>query len=166
MSNLIPGRHTPAVAPAMSSPALREVPTIPAFETTIERIHARVAPAGLAGVTAPLNRFLVQTERGLVRVRGLPCGRLTATEARAFAAWLLFQADQVASAEDVDFQDLFAALLAAKDPGVSAEDAALMLRPATPPPAPAPPASSSPSSPSSAPEAFEEVTPDPVMLED
>lgn len=165
MSNLIPGRHTPPAAPA-TSPALREVPTIPAFEpaVSVERMRARIAPAGLAGVAAPLNRFLVQTERGLVRVRGLPCGRLTATEARAFAAWLLFQSDLVASAEDTDFQDLFAALLAAKDPAVSAEDAALMLRPPTPAPAPA--ASSSSSSPSSSPEAFELVSADSVMLED
>lgn len=79
---------------------------------TPQRVAAApVQRAGVAAVPPPGNRFLVCTEANQVRVRGLPLGRLSATEARALAAHLAAAADEVAQPGDQEFSDLYAALM-------------------------------------------------------
>jgi len=108
--SLIPGRPGAAAAlpvapvvPLASSPP----PPPPA--------PAPAVPAGAVGTPAPLNRFLVQPEGKQVRIRGLPIGRMSATEARALCAWVLLVAEEVATPTDSEFQDLYTALLKQRD---------------------------------------------------
>lgn len=133
---LIPGHpvHAPQPAPVAPAPAppAATSPTgngaasvAPARPTGPSPAAAAVPPkgpppppppkAGLSNIPAPGNRFLVCAEKGMVRVRGLPLGRLTATEARALAAHLCLAADDVALADDQDFADLFSALQSERD---------------------------------------------------
>lgn len=116
---LIPGQGKCPESP--TPPATSPVPPAPPVASptvsvsAVQRAPAPPAPplqrqAGVSTTPAPANRFLVMVEKGSVRVRGLPLGRLSATEARALAAWLCKAADEVAGDGDQEFADLFAAL--------------------------------------------------------
>lgn len=110
----------PSPLPTVPAPAPRP-PLIPGMAPAFAQQAAgagtppelALRPAGGVAVPAPFNRFLVMTEGGKVRIRGLPIGRLTSTEARALAAWILLAADEVQRADDQEFQDLYAAVLRA-----------------------------------------------------
>jgi hypothetical protein len=99
------------VARSSSSSSTPPNPAAPVLVRAVSASTKAPAPAGLNLVPPPGNRFLVQNEKGHVRIRGLPIGRLSATEARALAAWLVYVADKVATPADQEFSDLYSSLL-------------------------------------------------------
>ena len=103
----LPNGDVPRVTPVRTG--LEQAPPVPA---TVARVDA----VGTATANAPENRFLVGVERDCVRIRALPMMALSASEARGFAAYLLHCADQVATEGDVDFADMYAALIKRGEP--------------------------------------------------
>ncbi len=102
-----PAGAMPPRAPVVTQSAAPTPPIKPALPVPTVRTEA----VGTVNEKAPVNRFVVLVHKDKVWIRGLPIGKLSAAEVRGFCAHLLHCADQVATPEDPEFADLFAALV-------------------------------------------------------